>query len=58
MGHARRLEMSSLVLLLREKTNSYCVGNISNYLENWRRITSDKYILGNVQNSLLLSFDF
>ena len=45
MYHTRRLEMSSLVLLLREKANSYRAGNISNFHENWRSITSDKYIL-------------
>ena len=48
MGHTRRLEKLSLVLLLREKANSYWAGTISDYYENWRRITSDKYILGNV----------
>ena len=48
MGHTRRLEKLSLVLLLREKPNSYWAGNISDYYENWRRINSDKYILGNV----------
>ena len=57
MGHARRLEISSLVLLLIEKANSYCAGKISNYYENWRSITSDKYVLGIVQNGLLISFD-
>ena len=35
----------------------YCVDNISNYYENWRSITSDKYILGIAQNGPLLSFD-
>ena len=57
MKHTKRLERSSLVLLLREKANSYCAGNISNYYENWRSITSDKYIQGIVQNGLLLSFN-
>ena len=56
MGHTRRLEMSSLVLLLREKANSYRAGNISNFHESWRSITSDKYILSIVENGLLLSF--
>ena len=36
MGHTRRLEKPRLVLLLIEKGNSYCAGNISNYYENWR----------------------
>ena len=57
MGHTRSLEKSSLALLLREKANSYCAGNISIYYENWRSITSDKYVLYIVKNSLLLSFD-
>ena len=57
MGHTRGLEISSLVLLLREKANSYCAGNISNYYENWRSIISDKYILGIVENDALLSFE-
>ena len=57
MGHTRRLEKSSLVLLLREKANSYCAGSISNYHENWRSINSEKYILGIVKNDLLLCFD-
>ena len=43
--------------MLREKANSYCAGNISIYYENWRSITSDKYVLYIVKNSLLLSFD-
>ena len=37
MGHTRRLEISSLVLLLREKANSYRAGNISNFHENYLR---------------------
>lgn len=41
MGHTRRVEKSSLVLLLRERTNSCCGGNISKYYENLRSITSD-----------------
>ena len=57
MEQTRRLEISSLILLLREKTNSYCAGNISNWYENWRSITSEKYILNIVQNGLVLSFD-
>ena len=57
MEHARRLEISSLILLLRKKANSYCAGNISNCFENWRSITSNKYILSIVQNDLLVSFD-
>ena len=57
MGLSKRLETSSLILLLREKANSYCADNISNYYEHWRSITSDKYILSIVQNGLLLSFD-
>ena len=48
MGHTRSLEKLSLVLLLREKPNSYWAGNISDYYKNWIRISSDKYILGNV----------
>lgn len=46
-----------MFLLLRQKANSYCAGNIRNYYENWRSINSDKYILGIIENSLLLSFD-
>ena len=57
MEHTRRLEISSLILLLKEKANSYYAGNISNYYEHWRSITSDNYILSIVQNGLLLSFD-
>ena len=57
MELTKRLEISSLILLLREKANSYCADNISNYYEHWRSITSDKYILSIVQNGLLLSFD-
>ena len=45
MEHTRGLEISSLILLLREKANSYCASNISNYYEHWRSISSDKYIL-------------
>ena len=56
MGRTRRLEISGLVISLGEKTNSYRGGNISNYFENWRSITSDKYILGIRENDLLLSF--
>ena len=56
MGNTRRLEISGLVISLREKTNSCGAGNISNYFENWRSITSDKYILGIRENDLLLSF--
>ena len=41
MGHTTRVEKSSLVLLLRERTNSCCGGNISKYYENLRSITSD-----------------
>ena len=57
MEHTRRLEISSLILLLRKKENSYCAGNISNRYENWRSTTLDEYILSIVQNGLLLSFD-
>ena len=57
MELTKRLEICSLILLLREKANSYCADNISNYYEHWRSITSDKYILSIVQNGLLLSFD-
>ena len=57
MGHTRRLEIYSLVILLREKANSHFAGNISKYYESWRYITSDKYILGIVENGLLLTFD-
>ena len=57
MEYTRRLEISSLILLLRKKANSYCVGNISNCYENWRSMTLDEYILSIVQNGLLLSFD-
>ena len=57
MEHTRRLEISSLILLLRKKANSYCAGNISNCYENWRSITLDEYILSIVQNGLFLSFD-
>ena len=46
-----------MFLLLRQKTNIYCAGNIRNYCENWRSITSDKYILGIIENVLLLSFN-
>ena len=56
MGNTRRLEMFNLVLLLREKANDYRAGNISNYYEIWRSITSDKYILDVVENGLFLSF--
>ena len=57
MEHKRRLEISSLILLLRQKTNNYCTGNISNYYENWISITSNKYNLDIVENDLLLTFD-
>ena len=57
MEHTRRLEISSLIVLLKVKANSYCAGNISNYYEHWRSITTDKCILSIVQNGLLLSFD-
>ena len=36
--------------------DSYRAGNISNYYENWRSITSGKYVLCIVENGLLLSF--
>ena len=48
--------MFNLVLLLREKANDYRAGNISNYYEIWRSITSDKYILDVAENGLFLSF--
>ena len=35
MGHTRRLEISSSLLLLREKENSYCAGKI----KNWREVS-------------------
>ena len=56
MGNTRRLEMFNLVLLLREKANDYRAGNISNYYEIRRSITSDKYILDVVENGLFLNF--
>ena len=43
--------------IIKRKTNNYRPGNISNYYEYWISITSDKKILGIVENILLLSFD-
>ena len=38
------------------KADSFQAGKIKNFLENWKRITSDKYILDIVKHGLKLEF--
>ena len=51
MGHTRRLEISSLVLLLREKANSYCAGNIKGALSCLRKFLATEIPLKTTKNA-------
>ena len=42
--------------LLDQKVQNYSAGNIQHFSNAWRKLTSDKHILGIVQHGLQLNF--
>ena len=50
------MKLKNLVKASVSKADSFQAGNINNFLENWKRITSDKYILDIVKHGLKLEF--
>ena len=48
-------KLNNVIKTSISKANSFQAGN-KNFLENWKRITSDKYILDIVKHGLKLDF--
>ena len=49
-------KLNNVIKTSTSKTDSFQAGNIKNFLENWKRITSVKYILDIVKHGLKLDF--
>ena len=50
------MKLNNVIKTSISKADSFQAGNIKNFLENWKRITSDKYILDIVKHGLKLEF--
>ena len=50
------MKLKNVVKTSVSKADSFQADNINNFLENWKRITSDKYILDIVKHGLKLEF--
>ena len=50
------MKLNNVIKTSINKADSFQAGNIKNFLENWKRITSDKYILDIVKHGLKLEF--
>ena len=50
------MKLNNAIKTSISKADSFQAGNIKNFLENWKRITSDKYILDIVKHGLKLEF--
>ena len=50
------MKLKNIIQTSISKADSFQAGNITNFLENWKRITSDKYILDIVKHGLKLEF--
>ena len=50
------MKLNNVIKTSINKADSFQAGNIKNFLENWKRITSDKYILDTVKHGLKLEF--
>ena len=51
------MKLKNIIKISISKTDSFQAGNIKKrFLENWKRITSDKYILDIVKHGLKLEF--
>ena len=50
------MKLKNVIKMSISKADSFPSGNIQNFLENWKRITSDKYILDIVKHGLKLVF--
>ena len=50
------MKLNNVIKTSINKADSFQAGNIKIFLENWKRITSDKYILDIVKHGLKLEF--
>ena len=50
------MKLKNVVKTSISKADSFQAGNIKNFLENWKRITSDKFILDIVKHGLKIEF--
>ena len=50
------MKLNNVIKTSISKADSFQAGNIKNFLKNWKRITSDKYILEIVKHGLKLEF--
>ena len=50
------LKLKNVIRTSISKFDSFQAGNIKHFLENWKRITSDKYILDTVKHRFKLDF--
>ena len=50
------MKLKNVIMMSISKADSFQSGNIQNFLVNWKRITSDKYILDIVKHGLKLEF--
>ena len=50
------MKLNNVIKTSINKANSFQAGNIKSFLENWKRITSDKYILDIIKHGLKLEF--
>ena len=50
------MKLNNVIKTSISKADSFQAGNIKIFLENWKRITSDKYILDIVKHGLKLEF--
>ena len=50
------MKLKNVIKMSISKADSFQSGNIQNFLENWKRITLDKYILDIVKHGLKLVF--
>ena len=46
------MKLNNVIKTCISKTDSFQTGNIKNFLKNWKRIISDKYILDIVKHGL------
>ena len=50
------MKLNNVIKTSINKADSFQAGNIKKFPENWKRITSDKYILDIVKHGLKLEF--
>ena len=50
------MKLKNVIKTSINKADNFQAGSIQNFLENWKRITSDKYILDTVKHELKLEF--